>query len=142
MLTGSLPECDYFLLYFSIGKEGSEKVQKHLTWNKQNLRLNLTAILIPWGKRKEAMSKCRKALLLLGSHQFFLLPLSFFFIFLFCLQSLVLFSHLRFNSTFHLFNGSFYLDILPSTQFQSVKKQFKGFVSQIFYLFRLKKNLY
>lgn len=29
------------------------------------------------------MSKCRKILLLLGSHQFFLLPLSFFFISLF-----------------------------------------------------------
>lgn len=123
MLTSSFPEWDYFLLWFNIGGEGSEKAGKYLTWNKLNLRLNLIAILTSWGKRKEVMSTCCKPLLLLGSHQFSWLPLSSLFISLFCLHSLVLSSYLRFNSIFHLLNGSFYSDILPSTQFQNVKKQ-------------------
>lgn len=125
-------------MWFNTGGEGSEKAGKYLTWNKLNLRLNLIAI---WGKRKEVMSTCCKPLLLLDSHQFSWLPLSSLFISLFCLQSLVLSSYSRFNSIFHLLNGSFYSDILPSTQFQNVKKQIKCFAPQIFYLLRLKTNL-
>lgn len=32
MLTGSFPEWDYILLWFNIGREGSEKPGKHPSW--------------------------------------------------------------------------------------------------------------